>query len=498
MRFLRRERPPARYTEERFVLPFNKRQAKPTGSSTNDDAESLDSERPRSVPPPSRVPRFPAPPESRPRVFQPSLSDEEMTSILPEKSVSGVSKSLPPPRAPVARDAPPSRTVSKVKGGQKKKRPVTPPRDEDDDSRTMLRQELTPSTLLRAHEHASRAADVGHAATIPAADEVSSFPGVELGRSRNGHDGEEHTAAMVLAPTPRGGIPAAPRSQPVTYELPSAPGVSSHGAFARRAPAFPEAAPFHAHAQPAHFAAPVDGRRRDAGPTVVTHTPEKKSRSLGWVIGVLSVALVVGVAVAFFAGQQTGQAGTEASKPAATQTAAAQPVTSAVVAVPTAAATPQLVPGVAPGVATGTAAATAPVGAPGPLLNTGVDSPIAAALGTGAATVAPPVAPPSATAATTASSGVSATAPPAATGTGATASTAPPNMSTAPAPSASHASGHKSGPKSGGGRVAGGGPGPRPPVAPPAGRTGGSKTDEELKAAKAAKDLADLQLKDSL
>lgn len=495
------------------MLPFNKRQAKPIESSSHDEVESsrdLDGDRPRSVPPPSRVPRFPAPPESRPRVFQPSLSDEEMTSILPEKSVSGVAKSLPPPRAPVARDAPPSRTVSKGKGGNKKKgRPVAPPRDEDDDSRTMLRQELTPSTLLRAHEHASRAADVGHAATIPAAEEVSSFPGVELGRSRNGHDAEEHTAAMVLAPTPQSGVPAAPRSQPVTYELPSAPGVSSHGAFARRAPAFPESAPFHAHAhahaQPAHFAAQG---RRDAGPTVVTHTPEAKGRSLGWVIGVLSVALVVGVGVAFFAGQQTGQAGAEA-KPSATQATPPSPAASAVTAAATAQALPPgVAPGaggvpVAPGVAPGTVAVGASgtpgvPGAPGPLLNTGVDSPIAAALGTGPATVAPPVAPPS----SAAPSSVAATAPVAATG--APVSTAPPNMSTAPAPvpvapSASHASGHKSGPKSGGGRGAVAGGNPRPPTPPPAApRGGGSKTDEELKAAKAAKDLADLQLKDSL
>ncbi len=466
----------------------------------------------------------------KPRKFMPSMSDEEMTRVVlaGEKPVSSVSelvakspKSVPPSRGGDRRGSAAVPAQASSSKRKKAKRPVEI-RDEDDDSRTMIRQELSPSTLIRAHVEAAK---LGTNPTVPAQEEVSSFPGVEVGRSRNGFDDPEHTAALVMAPTPQHGVsaarsgayPEASRSgaYPEASRSGGYPEASRSGGYpeASRSGAYPEApgsapmlgAPFARRSPqmgtapigpPAHFQPSIQ-----AVPTMAVSQP-RSGNGMKWVVALMGVGLVVGVGAAFFAGTQTG----------ADKAASERPSTPSAPSAPQVAATgaPQA-PGpggtvVVPQVAAGSAAT-----APQPILNTGITPPgapsagtdpaIAAALGSGPGVTAPPTsasavasAAPSASAAAPTSASSSGTGP---APTGTLVSSSGPNMSSGGPATAGGSKGRANGGGGGGGgRFAGGAPTPKPPQPPPPPR--GNKTDEELKAAKAAKDLADLQLKDSL
>jgi hypothetical protein len=354
------------------LLPFTKRPGKDESSPEVVTKESVPS------PPKSSASRFPPPVApttasagaDRPRVMMPSISDEEMTCLMPSKSLTGMV-----PAAGKPKTVPPAAGMKSPAPAAGRKRVAKKPQpvEEDDDSRTVVRPGLSgaislpksspslgstegasPAAVIKAHLEAARAAASGahpavtasgaHAAVtgsgahsalasgaVPAiSDEIASFPGVEVGGSRPGVDMDDRPERTVALPpnmTPGGGVaamPTTPLSGPVMvhppqgmYSQPPPAGMQPMQPFVRQAAVPAPMSSAHMMGQPAHFAPhPMSEPRMDPPATVVTSATRKSSgrATMSWAVALVGVGLCVGIAAALVAsGRADGVVDTTAS-----------------------------------------------------------------------------------------------------------------------------------------------------------------------------------------
>jgi hypothetical protein len=116
------------------MLPFTKRPGRDDSGDvvTKDDLDPPTSQAKRSVPPPAQ--------SERPRKLMPSLSDDELTALMPSKSVAHLGNPLPAAGRP-ATIPPPARAPASVPPAARSSRvpPKFAAQDPDDDGRTMVR-----------------------------------------------------------------------------------------------------------------------------------------------------------------------------------------------------------------------------------------------------------------------------------------------------------------------------------------------------------------------
>lgn len=547
------------------MLPFTKRPGK--DESADVVTKESSSDRPRTIPPTAAATKA-SPGADRPRLAMPSISDEEMTCLMPSKALTGAVP-LPAAGKPASKTVPPATAASKSAPTGKKRVAKKPQAvDDEDDHRTVVRPGLSahgislpksaaqlggatesasPAAVIKAHLEAARAAAAtgahpavsasqsgahaaqsgAHAAqsgahgALPVQDDVSSFPGVEIGGSRPGvdlDDRPERTVAlppsMNMTPAPgvpsvhasSHGIPAPMQSQPQMHYSQMPPPMQSAPAmqpFVRQAAVpQPMASQPMMMGQPAHFAPqPMSSPHMDPPATVVTSSTRKPrgNRTIGWAAALMSVGLVVGLAAAAVAtGRADHLVDTTASFVDPSRAGA-----------PKAAAAPKDAPKDLAKDPSTAPVAPAPSGATPPssgVVNTGDPVTVAATpVVDPATTAAPPTTPPATDPATTAAPPATTATPPATVAVAATAAAPPPPATVAavtPKPAAPAkttvapaapppAATPKPEPKP---AVAAKPPTPTPTPAPKG--KGGSSEDDEMK--KAAEALAKAQLENSL
>lgn len=353
------------------MLPFTKR----PGKDESADVVTKESapERPRTVPPAAKS----SPSADRPRLAMPSISDEEMTCLMPSKALTGAVP-LPAAGKPASKTVPPATAASKsVPTGKKRVAKKPQPIDDEEDHRTVVRPGLSshgislpksaaqlggstesasPAAVIKAHLEAARAAAAtgshqavsatqsGAHGALPVQDDVSSFPGVEIGGgSRPGvdHDDDRPERTVALPPsmnmTPAPGVPSVQQqisSHGVPHPMQSQPHMHQPAHYSQVPPAMqsaPAMQPFVRQAavpqpmasqpmmmgQPAHFAPqPMSSPHMDPPATVVTSSTRKPrgNRTVGWAAALMSVGLLVGLAAAAVAtGRADGLVDTTAS-----------------------------------------------------------------------------------------------------------------------------------------------------------------------------------------
>ena len=119
------------------MLPFTKR----PGKDESADVVTKESapERPRTVPPAAKS----SPSADRPRLAMPSISDEEMTCLMPSKALTGAVP-LPAAGKPASKTVPPATAASKsVPTGKKRVAKKPQPIDDEEDHRTVVRPGLS-------------------------------------------------------------------------------------------------------------------------------------------------------------------------------------------------------------------------------------------------------------------------------------------------------------------------------------------------------------------
>lgn len=305
------------------MLPTNKR------SGNKDESANLSAKgenaKPSSVPPPL--------PEAA-RGFMPSVSDEEMTHLMPVKAL-GASRPLPKPlpssRPMLPPSSPPPRSSA---------RPFAQPQqdDENDELRTMVRgapkiirrtrshspmpesprgnlpTTVNPSAVIKATLESARAGKrPDNLMPPPPADLLE-----DLADLRREPVREEQTKVLPAAP-----VSAPPSSYPYPQAAPSQRQVppwqaktgSNYPGVYDATVAASSVGAVSLSASPAHFAAPPSDARFEPGAMTITSRARAAGRpAMSWVVALLSLGLLVGVGgVAAMNGSADGLLKTSAS-----------------------------------------------------------------------------------------------------------------------------------------------------------------------------------------